>query len=52
MVFNVEEYEQDCATEETKTKYQKYPGMVNNIRQWALSHWRSVFQPDENNKTF
>ena len=50
MVFNVEKYEQDCATEEKNT-YKNYPGVMDNIRQWALSHWTSVFHPDENSKT-
>ena len=52
MVFNVEEYEQQFSNQEMTNEFIRYPGVVNCIRQWALSYWRSVFQPDENNKTF
>ena len=50
-MFNVE---QQFSNQEMTNEFEfiKYPGVVNYIRQWALSYWRSVFQPDENNKTF
>jgi len=52
MVFNVEEYEQKFCTEENTTDFQNYPGLMNDIRQLALSYWRAVFKPEENNKTY